>query len=137
MKALKVANRDRCIGCLSCMYACSRLLRNSMGTGKAALRIRSYPGVEGSYSLRVCARCEDPDCARACPTGALSATAQGGVRLDRDKCNSCAACVEACAIKAMQWDEEERMPLPCVHCGRCTTYCPNGVLVLADRGGEQ
>lgn len=36
VKYLRVINRDQCIGCFSCMYACSRMVRNAAGSGKAA-----------------------------------------------------------------------------------------------------
>ncbi len=138
VKVLRVVNRDRCIGCLSCMYACSRQVRQVGGTGKSAMRVRAYSGTEGTFSIRVCARCLEPDCAEACPTGALKAAPGGGVRLDRDTCSSCGACVKACTIAALQWDEEERVPIPCIHCGQCVKYCPNGVIDMVEReGGEE
>ena len=98
------------------------------------MRVREYSGVEGAFSIRVCARCEEPDCASACPTGALKVAPGGGVLLDRGKCIHCGACIAACAISALQWDEEERSPIPCIHCGQCVRFCPNGVLALTDRG---
>ncbi len=136
VKVLQVINRDRCLGCLSCMYACSRRLKNLGGTGKSAMRVRPYAGTEGIFSIRVCMRCEDPDCAAACPTGALEVAPVGGVRLDKDKCTSCGACVKACTIAALQWDEEKAVPIPCIHCGQCVQYCPNGVIAMIDREPE-
>ena len=133
VKFLKVVNRDQCIGCFSCMYACSRMLRAHGGTEKAALRVRSYAGVEGAFSLRVCDRCEEPECAAACPKGALTVAFGGGVRLKRELCINCRKCVKACKISALQWDLEEKIPMPCVQCGQCAKYCPNGVIVLAER----
>ncbi len=131
-KRLTVANRDQCVGCFSCMYACSRTFRRAGSTNKAALRVRVYSGVEGAFSLRTCLRCAEPDCAAACPTGALVVQPQGGVRLEKERCISCGACVRACVLKALQWDEEERIPLPCVHCGTCARFCPNNVLTLTE-----
>jgi len=137
-KALKVVNRDRCIGCFSCMYACSRVLHQHGGTNKSALRVRHYTGVEGAFSLRVCSRCETPDCAAVCSQEALLAARGGGVRLKPALCNHCRKCVRACGISAMQWDEAEKLPIPCIHCGQCVKYCPNEVLALIGRpaGGE-
>ena len=132
-KELKVANRDHCIGCFSCMYACSRILRRHGGTSKAALRVRYYTGVEGAFSLRVCSRCETPDCVTACPKEALIAARGGGVRLKADLCIHCRKCIRACGIAALQWDEIEKLPIPCIHCGQCAKYCPNGVLALVER----
>lgn len=133
VKVLQVINREQCIGCLSCMQACSRKLRNLAGTSKAAMRVRTYAGMEGAFSIRVCLRCLEPDCAAACPTGALAVAAGGGVRLDRSKCTSCGNCVKACTIAALQWDEEDRLPIPCIQCGQCVRYCPNNVITMAER----
>jgi len=133
VKVLTVINRDRCIGCLSCMYACTRQLKGLAGTGRSAMRVREHSGTEGTFSIRVCTRCEVPDCALACPTGALAKAKGGGVLLDRGKCIHCGACVSACAIAALQWNEEEKVPIPCIHCGECVRYCPNNVLAMVDR----
>jgi len=136
VRFLKVVNRDQCIGCFSCMYACSRMLRAHGGTEKAALRVRTYAGVEGAFSLRVCARCEKPDCVAACPKGALATPTGGGTRLKRDLCVNCRKCVKACKISALQWDFEGKIPIPCVQCGQCVKYCPNGAIAMAERSEE-
>ena len=136
VKFLKVVNRDQCIGCFSCMYACSRMLHAHGGAEKSAMRVRSYTGVEGAFSLRVCARCEEAECAAACPKGALTVTPGGGVRLKRELCVHCRKCVKACKISALQWDLTEKIPLPCVHCGLCVKYCPNGVIAMAERKSQ-
>ena len=133
VKVLKVVDRDHCIGCFSCMYACSRILRRHGGTNKAALRIRNYTGVEGAFSLRVCSRCETPDCVAVCSQNALFTARGGGVRLKADLCNHCRKCVRACGIAALQWDEAGKQPIPCIQCGQCVKYCPNGVLALVER----
>jgi Fe-S-cluster-containing dehydrogenase component len=133
VKVLKVVSRDRCIGCFSCMYACSRILRRHGGTNKSALRIRQYTGLEGAFSLRVCSRCETPDCAAACPQEALSVARGGGVRLKAALCIQCRKCVKACGIAALQWNEREKLPIPCIQCGQCAKYCPNEVLAIVER----
>ena len=131
IKVLKVTARDQCIGCYSCMYACARLLRRNASSAKAAMRVASYIGAEGAFSVRVCVRCEDPDCARVCPSGAVKTANGGGVRFtDKKLCTSCKSCVNACIIHALQWDEELSYPLPCVQCGQCTKFCPNDVFRL-------
>ena len=131
VKVLKVIARDQCIGCYSCMYACSRLLRKNASSAKAAMRVASYVGAEGSFSIRVCLRCDDPDCVKACPTGAIKAAPGGGVRFaNKNSCASCKSCIRACVMQALQWDEELGCPIPCVQCGQCAKFCPNGVLKL-------
>ncbi len=133
-KLLKVINRDQCIGCFSCMMACSRVWSKALTTQKARLTVRPYPDAEGAYSIRICYGCENPECADACPTGALTAKEGGGVELDVDKCIHCKECIEACVTKSLVWDEEKQIPLVCYHCGVCATYCPNDVLALVEVG---
>ena len=131
VKILRVVARDQCIGCFCCMYACSRILRRNASSAKAAMRVTSYVGAEGSFSIRACSRCEDPDCVKACPTGAIKAANGGGVRFaDKKSCTSCKSCVNACIMQALQWDEESACPIPCVQCGQCVKFCPNGVIGL-------
>lgn len=131
-KHLTVINREQCIGCFSCMFACSRTFHQAITTEKAALRVRIYSGAEGLFSIRTCKGCADPDCARACPTEALVPRAGGGVRLIEEKCIHCSKCVNACIIASLQWDREKKVPIPCRHCGICTKYCPNEVIGMIE-----
>ncbi len=131
-RRLKVVARDQCIGCFSCMYACSRTWHQALTVSKSALRVRAYAGVEGAFSIRVCRACDDPDCVRACPTGALSKSQKGHIKLDPDKCNGCMECVKACLIQGLQWDWETGRPIPCLQCGVCARYCPNGVIAIVE-----
>ncbi|GAB4317060.1 4Fe-4S dicluster domain-containing protein [Pseudothermotoga elfii] len=132
-KKLVVKDRERCIGCYSCMYACSRAWHNIIGIEKSAMRVKNYPGVEGAFSVRICQACLEPECAEICPTGALKLSKKGyGVELDQKKCTHCMRCVKACSAGALQWDDETRMPLPCYHCGICVMYCPTNVLDMQE-----
>ena len=131
-KLLKVVNKEQCIGCYSCMYACSRTFFAAITVEKAALRVRNYDGVEGAFSIRTCAGCIDPECAAACEQGALVLRKGGGVRLIKDKCTGCNACVEACVRNVLTLDYEEKIPLVCSHCGVCVNYCPTNVLAMVE-----
>ncbi|MEQ8225929.1 MAG: 4Fe-4S dicluster domain-containing protein [Candidatus Eremiobacterota bacterium] len=131
-KKMRVINRDQCIGCFSCMYACSRAFHNEVTTDKSAMRVRAYAGTEGSFSIRMCTGCIEPDCRAACPAGALELLQGGGVKLIEENCIRCGKCVKACTLHAMQWDMENKKPLPCVHCGICAKFCPNDVIALME-----
>lgn len=131
-KRMSVINREQCIGCFSCMFACSRAFHQAMTTEKAALRVRVYSGSEGAFSIRVCDGCLDPDCARACPVSALTPREGGGVKLDENLCTHCGKCVRACTIASLQWDKEKKIPIPCRLCGLCAKYCPNEVIALIE-----
>ena len=135
-KYLRVIARDQCIGCLSCMFACSRTWHEALTTSKAALRIRSYLGSDGSFSIRTCKACTYPECVAACPIGALSQKKNGALQLDRDKCVGCKTCVESCLIGGLAWDEEFSRPLPCAQCGACVRYCPNQVIAMKEEDAD-
>ena len=80
------------------------------------------------FVVIVCRACDDPPCARACPTSALSPRDGGGVTLLADDCVPCSACRDACPFGAVFWDDEASRPLICVYCGYCAPYCPHDVL---------
>ncbi|AKI96744.1 4Fe-4S dicluster domain-containing protein [Kosmotoga pacifica] len=131
-KLMRVVNRDQCIGCFSCMYACSRTWQQAITVEKAALRVKNYPGVEGAFSVRICYGCNNPDCIVVCPTQALTKRKGGGVVFDSSKCIHCRKCIDACVPGALQWDTEFEIPIICHHCGICASYCPNSVLALVE-----
>jgi Fe-S-cluster-containing dehydrogenase component len=136
LKLLRIVQREQCIGCFSCMMACARTWKNTIGVENAALRVRAYNGIEGAFSIRACYGCLDPDCARACPTSALSPRKGGGVSFDVTLCNHCGACITACVPSALQWDDDLKCPIVCHQCGVCVTFCPNSVLAMVDVGEE-
>ncbi len=126
---LVVTDVDKCIGCQSCMFACTRRTGEA-GLSGASIAVRSAGGMERGFVVVVCRACEDPPCAKVCPTGALKLRKGGGVYLDPSKCIGCKLCQEACPIGAVFWDDETNKPMICIHCGYCTKFCPYGVLKL-------
>lgn len=132
-KIMKVLQREQCVGCYCCMYACSRYWENSITVEKSAMIVHNYHGIEGAFSIRLCYACLDPDCSNACPTEALIPRAGGGVVLKEGLCLHCMKCIEACVPKALQWDKQKKIPIPCKHCGICALFCPNKVLGLVNR----
>ncbi len=127
---LAVIDTERCVGCQSCMFACSR--RIEPGLSRSCIGVRSVGGMERGFVVIVCKACENPPCAKACPTGAIKERDGGGVTADYYKCIGCGSCRDACIIGAVFWNDEINKPLICVHCGYCAKYCPHGVLKLGD-----
>ena len=108
--------------------ACS--VGNALTVEKSAMRSRTI-GVEGAFQSGYVG-CIEPDCATACPSGALTPREGGGVKFEKDRCINCGACVKACVPRALQWDLEELRPIVCHHCGICAAFCPNNVLALVE-----
>jgi len=135
MKRLAVVDEERCVGCQCCMFACSRRL-NKPGLAQSSIGVRSNGGMERGFVVVVCRACENPPCARACPTDALVRKDGGGVRLHEDKCIGCGSCVDACVVRAVYWDNETNKPMICIQCGFCVDFCPRGVIELVEREAE-
>lgn len=128
---MKLSVRDvmRCVGCQSCMFACSRRSGNA-GLSNSCIGVKSAGGISRGFTVLVCRSCSNPPCANVCPTDALIPKATGGVRLNSSKCIGCGICKDACIIDAVFWNEEQNKPVICVQCGYCVDYCPYEVLEL-------
>jgi Fe-S-cluster-containing dehydrogenase component len=126
-KRLSVIDVDLCVGCQSCMFACARRLGHG-GLEGSCIHVQSAGGIRKGFIVVVCRACQNPPCARVCPTRALEMREGGGVRLRPQRCIGCGNCAEACPFGAVMWDEEINKPLICVYCGFCASYCPYGVL---------
>ncbi len=128
---LTVKDTDRCIGCQSCMFACSRR-QGEIGFAHSRINVRSKGGMERGFIVVVCRACKDPPCSKVCPTNALKPRDNGGVILDSSRCIGCRNCQNACPIGAVFWNDEINKPMICIHCGYCIDYCPHGVLTMEE-----
>lgn len=127
IKRIQILDSDRCVGCQSCMFACSR--REGKASLKSSrIRVRSIGGMEKGFTVIVCRACDDPSCMYVCPTSALEKRNPGGVKLRKELCIGCGKCAQACPLSAITMDEEEEKPLICIYCGYCSNYCAYGVL---------
>jgi len=70
-----------------------------------------------------------PFCQLICPFGFLSWIAERfsifRIRIDRDKCTECGACIKACPLEAAEGRVYSRkLPADCFSCARCLNVCP-------------
>ena len=133
---LAVIDAERCVGCQVCMFACARW-HGEGGVGRSRIGVHSAGGMEHGFVVVVCRGCEDPPCARVCPTDALKKRKGGGVLLKEPLCIGCHNCREACTLGAVFWDDSAGKPMICVHCGTCAKYCPHGVLDLEESVAQE
>ena len=48
------------------------------------------------------------------------------VKIDKEKCDACGTCVEACPVEAIAVKEKAEVnEEECVDCGTCIDECPN------------
>lgn len=70
-----------------------------------------------------------PFCQFICPFGLVSWIAEQfsifRIRIDKDKCTQCGACIKACPLEAAKGRVEgKKMPADCFSCARCLNVCP-------------
>ncbi|MBN2120491.1 MAG: 4Fe-4S binding protein [Candidatus Omnitrophica bacterium] len=55
------------------------------------------------------------------------------VKVDREKCTGCSACVEVCPAGAIKIEKDKAIISDeCVECGVCLEQCPNEALSLSE-----
>ena len=122
-----VIDREKCIGCYSCMVACKqthalppdvfwgRILTSETGV---------YPMVTKQILPVLCNHCKEAACVNACPSGATTKREDGIVIVDADKCVGCRYCLIACPYQARTY-----------HSGNNKNYWPEqGLSILEDMG---
>lgn len=152
-----LVDTKKCAGCTSCMMACS--LTHHGETNLALSRIQITQDPFGHFpddiQMSQCRQCPFPSCVEACPTGAMHADPETGVRtVDESKCIGCERCVNACPFAPSRalWNFEEKHAQKCDLCegaefwkqaggpdGKraCEEVCPMGAIRFTRELPEQ
>lgn len=159
----------RCIGCRKCELACNQVnklpapevsfedlrvldQKRRPSAGTYTVVNRHYPGVLNDRNALVpsfvkiqCMHCQDPACASACVTGALSKKENGTVHYDVTRCIGCRYCMVACPFEIPAYDYHEPLTpqvRKCTFCferlqeGKnpgCASICPTEALTFGKR----
>ena len=133
-----------CSGCKTCQMACKD--KNDLPVGQVWRRVYEVTGggwrKDGAtwkqdvfaYNLSLsCNHCEDPICARNCPTRAIRKREDGIVQIDQGSCIGCKYCSWVCPYSAPQFNSEIGAMGKCDFCAdyiyqgnnpSCVDACP-------------
>lgn len=142
---------SRCIGCRSCMAACSECDSHK---GVSMIYV-DYLDRKNSIATvpTVCMHCEEPTCALVCPADAIKRGEDGVVRSAlKARCIACSNCVLACPFGVPKVHIGPELMMKCDMCydrtsvglrPMCATVCPSQALsyvppatIAADRGEQ-
>jgi Fe-S-cluster-containing dehydrogenase component len=127
-------DREKCVGCYSCVVACElehdlppHPVRPPLGDPKGPELIRVYrvgPQIRGDEVLSnqyfqpiLCLHCLDAPCIGACPCSAIYRDIETGIILVKeDECTGCKSCLEVCPYEAPQfYDGKLHLCDLCIH----------------------
>jgi len=116
---------------MACVTFCSQTKTGI--SSKSLSRIIIYPGIfDGKHKATICMQCSKAKCVEACPTKAISLSADGNYwEIKYDLCDGCGLCVESCPFNAMRYNLGDGMPFKCDLCGgdpECVKVCPTNAL---------
>ena len=100
MNSFLIADPKQCIGCGTCMAACSSVHQAKGLQKKSRLTVMKH----GTATAPVmCRHCEDAPCATVCPVKAITQE-DGKVLLNETLCIGCTLCAIACPFGAVSLD---------------------------------
>ncbi|MFN7253231.1 MAG: 4Fe-4S dicluster domain-containing protein [Anaerobacillus sp.] len=137
-------NMDRCIGCNACTISCKSFyqLEPSLNRRFISEVDEMLTGtVKRCYISTACNHCEEPSCAKACPTGAYTKLENGIVKHNSERCIGCKMCAIACPYSVPQFSKTKKKVDKCSMCSDllergedtiCVSSCPMEAISIID-----
>jgi len=128
MESFIAVDHLHCTGCKTCELLCSLYHFGQCNPLKSAIHVirREKNGLVFCLPL-VCQQCEPAPCIEACPAEALSrGKDRGTLILDKNACDACGLCTEACPVGCVSIDTEKRELISCDLCDgnpQCIPAC--------------
>lgn len=139
-----VINMDRCIGCNACTISCKSFYGLEPSINRRFVRAVEETLVgeaKRCYISTACNHCDEPACAKACPTGAYTKLENGIVKHNPDRCIGCKMCATACPYSVPQFDTVKKKMDKCSMCSDllevgeesiCMQSCPMEAIAIVD-----
>ena len=123
-----------CLGCQSCMFACSMTHEGEASLSLSRIQIirdaPSFTKYPYDIVMSVCRQCVSPLCVQNCPTGACHVDeANGNVRLiDQSECIGCGTCIAACPQRPHRtiWNAAKNKSTKCDLCVNAPYWSQRG-----------
>ncbi|CAM3545759.1 Hydrogenase-4 component A [Vibrio aerogenes CECT 7868] len=100
MKSFVVADPQKCIGCQTCMAACSEVHKKEGMQSHPRLTVIKH---DDATAPVMCRHCEDAPCAAVCPVQAI-VKENDRILLKETACVGCTLCAVACPFGAIAFD---------------------------------
>ncbi len=123
-----------CLGCQSCMFACSMTHEGAANPSLSRIQIirdaPSFTKYPYDIVMSVCRQCVSPLCVQNCPTGACHVdSANGNVRrIDQSKCIGCRRCIDSCPQRPHRtiWNAAKKKSAKCDLCADAPYWSQKG-----------
>ncbi|MCL2045319.1 MAG: 4Fe-4S dicluster domain-containing protein [Oscillospiraceae bacterium] len=142
-----IIKEEECDGCKNCSLACMQAHRTNSGTlydlnlTDLANESRNFIlAVDSGYAPLFCRHCDEPECVRACISGAMTKDPESGiVSYDEEVCAKCFMCVMSCSFGILKPDRAtSQKVVKCDFCAQdgydpsCVKSCPKKAILIEE-----